>query len=122
MCVGMVAASAASEAATWDLLPILTCLAAWAVGSLSVIASQASFPLFVIALYELSDPTHFLTAQSRLLTVGVGLTVSLLVSALLWPRGVTAAIGTAVTAALRAASDYLVAAYDRITSGPVDDE
>jgi hypothetical protein len=44
------------------------------------------------------------------------------ISLLLWPRGVTAAIGTNVTAALRAASDYLVAAYNRITNGPVDDE
>jgi uncharacterized membrane protein YccC len=120
--IGAVALIENSDAATWALLPILAFLAAWAPGSRSVIASHASFTLFVIALYELYDPTHFLTAQTRLLTVGVGLTVSLLVSALLWPRGVTAAIGNTVTAALRAASDYLVAAYDRITNGPVDDE
>jgi uncharacterized membrane protein YccC len=120
--IGTVTLIEDSDAATWALLPILAFLAAWAPGARSVIASQASFTLFVIALYELYDPTHFLTAQSRLLTVGVGLTVSLLVSALLWPRGVTAAIGHTMTAALRAASDYLVAAYDRITNGPVDDE
>ncbi len=119
--IGAVALIEDSDAATWALLPILAFLAAWAPGARSVVASQASFTLFVIALYELYDPTHFLTAGSRLLTVSVGLTVALVMSALLWPRGVTAAISTTVTAALRAASDYLVAAYNRITSGPVDD-
>jgi uncharacterized membrane protein YccC len=120
--IGAVALIEGSDAATWALLPTLAFLAAWAPGARSVVTSQASFTLFVIALYELYDPTHFLTAQSRLLTVGVGLAVSLLVSALLWPRGVTASIGNTVIAALRAASDYVVAAYDRITNGPADDE
>jgi uncharacterized membrane protein YccC len=120
--IGAVALIEGTVAATWTLLPILAFLAAWAPAARSVVASQASFTLFVITLYELYDPTHFHTAEYRLLTVGVGLAVSLLMSALLWPRGVTAAIGTTVTAALRAASDYLVTAYDRITNGPVDDE
>jgi hypothetical protein len=50
--------------------------------------------------------------------VAIGLSISLLVSALMWPRGVMARVSVTLARSVEQASVFLVAAYDRLLQGP----
>lgn len=102
----------------WILMPLLAFFAAYAPGAISLAAGQAGFTVFVIIFFSLAFGGGVQIGELRVMDVGIGLTVSLLMSALLWPRGVSAQVLTTVNAAVHSATEYLVAAYDRLLEGP----
>lgn len=106
----------------WILLPVVTFLAAYTPGAISLMVGQASFTIFVIAFYALVTGLDLQTGELRVLDVGIGLAISLLVSALMWPRGVIARVNKSLIEAMQASSAALVASYDRLLVGPVADD
>ena len=106
----------------WILLPILTFLAAYTPGVVSLMVGQGAFTVFVIAFYALvSGPTPR-TGEFRLLDVGIGLAISLVISGLMWPRGVMARVRSTLIEAVHEATAYLVVAFDRLVGAPMADE
>lgn len=102
----------------WTLMPLLAFFAAYAPGAISLAAGQAGFTVFVIIFFTMAFGGGIPTSELRLLDVAIGLTVSVLMSALLWPRGVNAQVLTTLSTAIHDATEYLVAAYDRLLEGP----
>ena len=76
------------------LLPVVAFLTVWVPrGRLAVPVKQAGYTVWFVLLVSLSH--HDLTLQvdeSRIIDVGTGLVVSLLVTAVLWPRGVASRV------------------------------
>ncbi len=101
----------------WVLLPILTFLAAYTSGAISLLVGQGAFTVFVIGFYALLAGPNFQTGELRVLDVSIGLTISLVVSALMWPRGVVARVRSTLVTAMYDATAYLVVAYDRLLQG-----
>ena len=102
----------------WILFPILCFLAAYTPGAISLIVGQASFTVLVITLYGLIAPAGIETGEIRVIDVGLGLVVSLVVSALLWPRGIATKVRETLEESVVAGTAFLVAAVDRMTQGP----
>lgn len=111
----------ANTAVWWVLLPIVLFACAYTPGTFSLATGQAGFSLAVIVLFSLMFPATLLTAELRLLDVAIGLSVSLVISAVMWPRGVVATLHRRMTDAVTAASDHLLMAIDYIAGGAVDE-
>ena len=103
------------------LLPVVIFAAAYTPGTYSFWVGQAGFSVTVISIFSLVDRATVATAQVRLLDVGIGLAISAVVSAMMWPRGVAAIVRTRAVAGIDAAADHLVAAVDYLAGGVVDD-
>ncbi len=103
----------------WLLLPIVTFLAVYTPGAISLIIGQASFTVFVIVLLGITDPGRLNTAEWRLFDVVLGISVSLLVSLFMWPHGVAPMVYRTTRNAIAASTNYLMSAYERIVDGPI---
>ena len=103
----------------WLLLPFLAFLAAFSSGAISLGAGQAAFTVFVLTLLAIGNPGLLGTGIIRLTDVAIGLTVSLVVSFLIWPRGIAPAVRATLHAAAVACGAYLVAAFVRLVEGPI---
>lgn len=105
--------------ALWVLLPIVVFLWVHA-GAISLVVGQASFTVFVIVFYALVAGPSIKTGEIRVVDVGIGLLISLMVSALMWPRGVgRTRVRKTLAGSVHAATAYLVVAYDRLLLGQV---
>ena len=105
--------------AYWVLFPIMCFLSGYTPGAISLMVGQASFTVMVIVFYGIVSGPHVSTGEIRVLDVGVGLAISLLVSMMMWPRGVTARVRSTLRDAVHASTALLIAAYDRMLQGPV---
>jgi uncharacterized membrane protein YccC len=99
----------------WVLLPPAVLLAGAAPTVISFAAGQAGFTLVVVILFNIIDPTGWEVGLTRIEDVAIGCAVSVVVGLLFWPRGATAALGRALSAAFVANSGYLSVAVDRLT-------
>lgn len=99
----------------WLLLPLAVLLAAMAPAMISFTAGQAGFTLMVVILFNILDPVGWRVGLVRIEDVAIGCAVSVVVGLLFWPRGATAALGRALSAAFVASSGYLADAVDRLT-------
>jgi Fusaric acid resistance protein-like len=99
----------------WVLLPPAVLLAGAAPAVISFTAGQAGFTLVVVILFNIIDPTGWEVGLTRIEDVAIGCGVSVAVGLLFWPRGATAALGRALSAAFVANSGYLADAVDRLT-------
>ena len=115
--IGIIFLAGSDEPVLWAILPITVFLSAYTPGAISLAVGQASFTAFTITLFALFSPDGFATADFRLLDVVLALGVSLMVSALLWPRGVVPVVNRVLNDAASHCGDYLVAAFRRLTSG-----
>jgi Fusaric acid resistance protein-like len=108
----------------WFLLPIAVFVSGAAPVMISFAAGQAGFTVVVVILFNIIEPTGWKVGLTRIEDVAIGCAVSVVVGALFWPRGATAALGRALSAAFVANSGYLADAVDRltITTRPVDIE
>ncbi|MGV1036400.1 MAG: FUSC family protein [Candidatus Nanopelagicales bacterium] len=104
----------------WLLLPFAVFLAAYTPGAVSVIVGQASFAVFVIALFGITEPAMFGTGEVRLLDVIVGVLVALVVSLAMWPRGVTPDVEARLRSGIDASTAFLVAVVTRFVDGAGD--
>jgi hypothetical protein len=106
----------------WVLLPLAVLVAGVVPSMISFAAGQAGFTLVVIILFNIIDPTGWTVGLTRVEDVAIGCGVSIVVGALFWPRGATAALGRALSDAFMASSGYLADAVDRLTTTghPID--
>ena len=102
----------------WVLFPISVFLAAYTPNSISLMVGQATFTVYGVILYALYLPTGYTTAEFRLFNVFIALVVSLVVSALLWPRGVVPLVETTLQSAAARAGSFLVDAMGTLTRAP----
>lgn len=102
----------------WLLLPFVAAFASYAPGAISQLAGQAAFTLFVIVFFAIVLGPEFQTSESRLIDIVLGLTASLVMSALLWPRGVNARVMVDLRQAMQGATDALMSACDAALEGP----
>jgi Fusaric acid resistance protein-like len=101
--------------ALWVLLPVAVLVSGVAPSMISFAAGQAGFTLVVIILFNIIDPTGWEVGLTRIEDVAIGCGVSIVVGVLFWPRGATAALGRAMSAAFVTSSAYLADAVDRLT-------
>ena len=105
----------------WILFPIALFWAAYTPGTLSFAVGQAGFSFVVIVMFSILSPVRLDTAAARLIDVVLGLAISLVVSLLMWPRGVVETLYTRLREAMQAACDYYVASADWMAGGAVND-
>ena len=100
------------------LLPVVAFLTVWVPrGKLAVPVKQAGYTVWFVLLVSLSH--HDLTLQvdeSRIIDVGTGLVVSLLVTAVLWPRGVASRVREVLDSSVRATAGFFAATYSYFAS------
>jgi hypothetical protein len=109
-------------AVLWLLLPVAIVMSGTAPSMVSFAAGQAGFTVVVIILFNIIAPSGWRVGLTRIEDVAIGCGVSIVVGLLFWPRGATAALGRALSAAFLTNSAYLSDAVDRLTNSehPVD--
>jgi hypothetical protein len=105
----------------WILLPLSLFAAAYTPSAISFAVGQASFSFVVIVLFSVMTPPGMDLPAARWIDVTLGLAVSLLVSLLMWPRGVVETLFRRLEEAMVAATDFYVASGDWLAAGAIDD-
>ncbi len=100
----------------WVLLPVAVLVSGIAPSMISFAAGQAAFTLLVIILFNIIQPLGWRVGLTRIEDVAIGCGVSIVVGFLFWPRGATAALGRALSAAFATSSGYLADAVERLTT------
>jgi uncharacterized membrane protein YccC len=100
----------------WVVLPLAVLVSGMAPSMISFAAGQAAFTLVVIILFNIIQPIGWKVGLTRIEDVAIGCGVSIVVGILFWPRGATAALGRALSAAFAANSGYLADAVERLTT------
>jgi len=101
----------------WTMLPVVAFGSAYVPEVASFIAGQAMFTMMVLIIFNVIVPTGWSVGLIRVEDVAVGATVGIVVSLLLWPRGASATVSTAIDAACTVGSTYLRAAVSRVIRG-----
>jgi uncharacterized membrane protein YccC len=99
----------------WVMLPFVVLVSGMAPSMISFAAGQAAFTLVVIILFNIIQPVGWKVGLTRIEDVAIGCGVSIVVGFLFWPRGATAALGRALSAAFATSSAYLADAVERLT-------
>lgn len=89
------------------LLPIVVAMAIYANVAVSFAAGQAGFTLTIIVLFNLLGPAGWRIGIVRVEDVAAGAVIGLIIGALAWPRGATAAIAGATADLVDAAGAYV---------------
>ena len=100
----------------WALLPLAVLVAGLAPATISFAAGQAGFTVVVVILFNIISPVGWKVGLTRIEDVAIGCGVSIVVGVLFWPRGATAALGSALSDAFVANSGYLADAVERLTA------
>jgi hypothetical protein len=112
----------ANDALLWILLPPVVFLAAYTPGAVNFVVGQASFTVFVVVLFNILAPDGWRTALVRVQDVAIGAGISVVVGALLWPRGARGVARRAFAELLRAGGDHLRLALGVTLDGRSPDE
>jgi uncharacterized membrane protein YccC len=83
---GVLAIVGLSGAGLWVVYVVGIFLAAYTPQAVGFVAGQASFTLFVVALFNLIEPEGWRTGLVRVEDIAIGAAVSLAVGLLFWPR------------------------------------
>ena len=103
-----------NTAVLWAVLPVAVCAAAYCPGTAPFAAGQAAFTVLVTILFNLIVPAGWKVGIVRIEDVVLGCAVSVVVGALLWPRGVIGVVADDLADALRRGSSYLSESMDWI--------
>jgi uncharacterized membrane protein YccC len=103
--------------ALWMLLPVTMFGSACAPQIASFTVGQASFTTGLLIIFNLIAPTGWQVGLIRIEDVLIGCLVAIVVSVLLWPRGATAAVSSAVEDAGELCARWLRAAVLQVTGG-----
>ncbi len=76
-----------NETLAWIGLPIAIFLAAYTPGAVHYVVGQASFTVFVVLLFNIIEPEGWHTGLVRVEDIALGVTISLVIGTVLWPRG-----------------------------------
>lgn len=104
-------------AVMWLLLPVVAFGSAYVPEIASFIAGQAAFTMMVLIIFNVIQPTGWAVGLVRVEDVVLGASVGAVVSLLLWPRGASATVTSAVRDACDAGATLLGAAVLRVTRG-----
>lgn len=110
----VVVAIGSDTAVLWAILPIAVCAAAYCAGTAPFAAGQAAFTVLVAVLFNLIVPAGWRVGVVRIEDVALGCAVSVVVGALLWPRGAVRVVGDDLADAFREGSSYLSESMDWI--------
>jgi uncharacterized membrane protein YccC len=105
----------------WLLLPVVAFGSAFVPEVASFIAGQAAFTMMVLIIFNLIAPTGWSVGLIRVEDVAVGAMVGVMVSVLLWPRGVRSRVSEAIDDAFAVGATFLRAAVLRVTRGASED-
>ncbi len=101
-----------STTALWVTLPIAVLVASYTPGTAPFAVGQAAFTVTVVVLFNLLVPAGWQVGLLRIEDVALGCAVSLVIGALLWPRGAAAVVGDDLADAFRRGAAYLTQAVD----------
>jgi uncharacterized membrane protein YccC len=110
----VVLAIGSDTAALWAMLPVSVCVAAYCPGTAPFAAGQAAFTVLVAVLFNLLVPVGWKVGVVRIEDVALGCAVSVVVGALLWPRGAIRVVRHDLADSFREGSSYLTEAMDWI--------
>jgi uncharacterized membrane protein YccC len=96
----------------WAILPFAVLIAAYTPGVAPFAAGQAAFTAMLVVLYNLLVPVGWHVGVVRVEDIAAGCGISLVVGALLWPRGATAVVTEDLQDAFAAGGTYLAEATD----------
>ena len=99
-----------NETLAWIGLPIAIFLAAYTPGAVHYVVGQASFTVFVVLLFNIIEPEGWHTGLVRVEDIALGVSISLVIGTVLWPRGARAAAVDTFGVMLRDGGVLLVAA------------
>lgn len=114
---GLIIAVGPTEWVYWSLLPVTAFLATYTMRGVAFVLSQAAFTVLLMVAFSLILGPNLDTGAIRLIDVALGAACSLLMSALLWPRGVAHQVAGALQQAVRSVTDYLTASVDSLLGG-----
>jgi hypothetical protein len=97
-------------------------LAAYTPGAVNFVVGQASFTVFVVVLFNILAPQGWRTGLVRVQDVAIGAGISVVVGALLWPRGARGVARRAFAELLRAGGDHVRLALGATLDGRPPDE
>jgi uncharacterized membrane protein YccC len=100
-----------STVGLWIALPMVVFFAGYAATSLSFVIGQAAFTIFIVMLFGLFQPQGLQLGLVRVEDIALGAGVSLVVAALLWPRGASRELRSTLAALYRADAASLDAAF-----------
>lgn len=103
----------------WLVLPVFAFLAAYTPAAVSLAVGQGSFTVFILSLFGIVQPESLGIGVTRVEDVAMGLAVALVVSLVIWPRGITPVVRRTLHLNAVASGQYLVAAYARLVEGPI---
>jgi len=109
----------ADTTAYWIALPPAVLFAGLAPAAISFAAGQAGFTIVLLIVYGIIAPAGWTTGLVRVEDVAIGSAVSVVVGALLWPRGAAAQLGQALSKAYADAGRTL---HTAIEAGLASDE
>ncbi len=95
----------------WVVLPILVFLAAYAPTAIQYAVGQAAFTLFVVAPFNIVQPTGWEVGLIRVEDIALGAGICVVVGALFWPRGARGRLALTLADAFRTGSEHLAAAF-----------
>ncbi|MGO9159611.1 MAG: FUSC family protein [Streptosporangiaceae bacterium] len=96
-----------SAPALWVAFPLAILVAAYAPGTAPFVVGQAAFTVTIVVLFNLLDPAGWRVGLLRVEDVAIGCAVSVIVGALLWPRGASSLVGDNLADAFRSGASYL---------------
>jgi len=105
----------------WILMPFVVFGSAYVPEIASFTAAQAAFTMMVLISFNLVVPTGWEVGLIRMQDVIIGALVGVVVSLLLWPRGATASVTSAIDSARSIFAQYLRVAVLRITRGEFEE-
>jgi hypothetical protein len=103
----LLVAIGASTTALWIVLPAAIFVAGYTPGTAPFAVGQAAFTVTIAVLFNLLAPVGWKVGIVRVEDVAIGCAVSVLVGALVWPRGVSAVVADDLSDAFRVGASYL---------------
>ena len=98
-----------NETLAWIALPVAIFLAAYTPGAIHFVVGQASFAVFVVLLFNIIQPEGWHTGLIRVEDIALGVSISIVIGAMLWPRGARAAAVDTFGVMLRDGAALMVA-------------
>ena len=99
----------------WVLLPFIVGVQGWAAGTVPLMWQQAGFTVLLVTLASISAPQPGIIVM-RLEDVALGATVAVVVSLLIFPRGLVPRVQTSLRAAMYASNAYVVASVRAVAA------
>ncbi|HLM49082.1 MAG TPA: FUSC family protein [Solirubrobacteraceae bacterium] len=96
-----------TDEALWVAFPATLFLAMFAPTAFGFMAGQAAFTVCVVVLFNIITPQGWRTGLVRVEDIALGAGVALVVGGLLWPRGASGQVRSAVAALIRRSGEYL---------------